>query len=580
MIGLKLLGFGKVASTLILLYLISIGVSLTIGTSYDVLTGLEAFIQGFELGKPLIMEKSAKSIYTSIIPTRLANDLETVLGLNAKPVVTALGYADGVLAPIWDQSVLTHPLDMINATGIILGKHLADKLGKRQGDDILLTSVLRNSVYIVKVVEVKEFNDPRDNYVFAPSKLARALRGIQDTEASIIMFESQRDAEQALKYLSQLYELRLNYDVGVEVKLRIIASDGSLASEKKISGKGVEVFRIPLGYYQLIVSTGYAEIIVDSVKLKDSIELSLNLQGTVTLKILDCPEEPKLMDADGKILRPERVNNVWSYRIPVGVYFLNVGGHEIRIPVVSDQELRLGKGLEKEKNLESYRVVFQVRYIDGKQVEDAYLTIASSDGRLITSTTITGFYESYLQNGLYNVTLSKSGYVLKKKLIVDGEKSVDFILPLRSDGKMMYTRSFEAKILPTGYDSMSMISIMVLSAELGILITVSILAVLVYLSIISHLFESCSSEFEKLRELRFSIGFIFKSIYLPLSILFLLAGTLGGLSSIYFVEMIYWPQILPSRPVGLNPLLYFVHTVLLVSSLTHSYLKLYYRKWF
>jgi hypothetical protein len=74
MIGLKALGLGRVAQTLMLIFLLSTILSLTVGSSFEVLFNISSFLQGFELKKPLLMDSSAKSIYTSIIPARLARD--------------------------------------------------------------------------------------------------------------------------------------------------------------------------------------------------------------------------------------------------------------------------------------------------------------------------------------------------------------------------------------------------------------------------------------------------------------------------------------------------------------------------
>ena len=571
MIGLKLIGLKRAALTILLTFLAASALTLATSSSYELLTGLKDFLQGFELRKPIIMDESAKSIYTSIIPARLAKDLNMILNSNAKPVTTTLGYIDGILTPIWSQDILEKPINSTDKNWIILGKNLATKLKKKPGDTVIVTSILRRGIHILKIIEIRDFNDPRDNYAFVSEELAKTLRGIRKEDASIILFENQAEAAEASKYLRQLYELKIHYNIPLQARLRVLASDGSLVSERRISGNGTEIFKLPIGLYQLMISTNYANLPIASIKLKESREIDIKLNGSVKLTIIGFKDKPILKDNSGRVVAPQKQNETWIYEIPIGVYILQLGGLELRLPLISDLELR---PTAIQNISETYRVRFKINWVDGKPVDEAYLTILTKEGELITAVKITGFYETYLPEGEYLVKLVKGSYALEKSFMIDGERTIQLIIPLRSDGKCPYTPiRKEMKVLAKGYDETSMISIMILSAELAILVASIILAMITYTSIIDHLYESASRELDNLRELKLPRRILIKLTYLPVLGSVLLGVILGSLTAFLIIKTIPWTTSIPLWFLGSNPWIYLTQTILALPASTYSYLK-------
>jgi hypothetical protein len=571
MIGLKIFGLKRIVLTIILIYLATSALTLATSSSYELIIGLKDFLQGFEIRKPIIIDEYAKSVYTSIIPARLAKDLNTILGLNAEPVIATLGYIDSILAPIWSQEILEDNINSIEKNWIILGEALAAKLGKKIGDTVIVTSILRKEIHILKIIDIRSFNDPRDNYGFTSREIARIIRGIREIDSSIIIFRRQNEAMEALKYLEQLYELKIHYNIPFQVRLRILASDGSLILEKDISNIGMEVFKLPLGYYQLMISTSYTQLPIASIKLKESKEINIRLNGSVKLKIIEFKEKPFLKDMNGKIIEPQRFNNTWIYEVPIGIYFLKLGDLELKLPLINDLEL---KKREMERVSEVYKVRLEMNWIDGKPIEEAYLTILTKDGRLITAIKVTGFYEIYLPQGEYLIKLIKGNYAIEENFKVDGERIIQLIIPLRSNGECPYTPLLKkVKVLATGYDETSMISLMALSAEIAILASSIILSIITYISIIDHLYESASKEINNLKELKFPRRTLLKMIYLPVLGIIMLGAGFGGLTAFLLVKTISWTSSIPLWFLCSNPWIYFIQTIIVSITSIYSYIK-------
>jgi hypothetical protein len=577
MIGLKIFGLKRIVLTIILIYLAVSALTLATSPSYELIVGLKDFLQGFEIKKPIIIDESAKSVYTSILPARLAKDLNIILGLNAEPVTATLGYIDGILAPLWSQEILEDNINSIEKNWIILGEALAAKLGKKIGDIVIVTSILRKEIHILKIIDIRSFNDPRDNYGFISREIARTIRGINEIDSSIIIFRNQIEAMEASKYLGQLYELKIHYNIPLQVRLRILASDGSLISEKDISNSGVEVFKLPLGYYQLMISTSYTQLPIASIKLKESREISIRLNGSVKLKIIEFKEKPLLKDMNEKIIEPQRFNNTWIYEVPVGIYFLKLGDLELKLPLINDLEL---KQMEMERISEVYKVRLEINWIDGKPIEEAYLTILTKDGGLITAVKVTGFYEIYLPRGEYLIKLIKGSYALEENFKVDGERIIQLIIPLRSSGECPYSPWLkEVKVLATGYDETSMISLMALSAEIAILASSIILSIITYTSIIDHLYESASKELNNLKELKLPRKTLLKMTYLPVLGITMLTAGFGGLTAFLLVKMIPWISSIPLWFLCSNPWIYLTQTILISLTSICSYMKEILRIW-
>jgi len=577
MMGLRLLGLRRMALTFALIYLAASALTLITSSSYELLLGLKDFLQGFELREPIIMDKSAKSVYTSILPARLAKDLNTVLDLNAKPITATLGYIDGLLTPLWSREILGDAMNITGKNWIILGKAVAARLRKRIGDVVIVTSILRKEIHILKIVDIRNFNDPRNNYAFISEELARTLRGIREEDASIILFKDQDEAMKASRYLGKLYELKISYNIPLQAKLRVLASDGSIISEERISGSGMEVFKLPLGFYQLIISTSYANLPIASLKLNESKEINIKLNGSVRLTIMEFREKPILKDMKGKVIEPQRLDSSWVYEIPIGVYFLKLDNLRLKLPVLSDLKLKPG---EMQKIPETYKVRFDMSWIDGRPIRDAYLTILTEAGELITAAKVTKSYEIYLPRGEYSIKLVKGGYVLDKNLKISSEKRIKLVMPLRSGGKCPYAPQLkEIKILAAGYDETSIISILALSAELAILTISVILAVVTYISITDHLYESASKELENLKELRVQRKLLLRTTYLPIIEITLLGAGLGGLTAFILVKTISWTSSIPLQFTGLSPSTYLTQIVIAFFASTYSYLKEVLRKW-
>jgi hypothetical protein len=554
MIGLKALGLGRVAQTIMLIFLLSTILSLTVGSSFEVLFNISSFLQGFELKKPLLMDSSAKSIYTSIIPARLARDIEEVLGIPAKAVTTTLGYVDNLLTPIWDETMLEgHPPGMLNISSCILGGRLAERLKKNVGDTLIVVGILRREIHVLRVIDVEHFKDPRDDYLFVSKELAKRLRGAGDADASIIIFNKSEEVITASKYLSHTYELRILYDIPVEAKLRILASDGSRVLEKPIMNKGVEVFKIPLGYYEVVISTPYADIPIASIKLYDSAIVDVKIKDYVTLRILDCPVQPELKDVKGILLKPSSYGNgTWVYIVPPGLYTLSISERKLEIPLLSDLDLRLNlEDSGSSRILESYKVRFEITYIDGKPVDEVYLTIVSADGDLITSIIKTpGIYEANLNRGDYIFIARKGSYIREMKVSVQGDRTVHITLPLRSDERVLYSSMPKVKLLASGYDPLSSITLIVLSAELTLLASVTVVSFLAYRVIFGYFFESSSTEIEKMRELRLPRKLYLKIIYLPMLTLVSTILFASILTAIVLALQISWPLPFSTKPTG------------------------------
>jgi hypothetical protein len=571
MIGLKIFGLKRIVLTIILIYLATSALTLATSSSYELIVGLKDFLQGFEIRKPIIIDEYAKSVYTSIIPARLAKDLNTILGLNAEPVIATLGYIDSILAPIWSQEILEDNINSIEKNWIILGEALAAKLGKKIGDIVIVTSILRKEIHILKIIDIRSFNDPRDNYGFTSREIARIIRGIREIDSSIIIFRKQNEAMEALKYLGQLYELKIHYNIPLQVRLRILASDGSLILEKDISNIGIEVFKLPLGYYQLMISTSYTQLPIASIKLKESREINIRLNGSVKLKIIEFKEKPFLKDMNGKIIEPQRFNNTWIYEVPIGIYFLKLGDLELKLPLINDLEL---KKREMERISEVYKVRLEMNWIDGKPIEEAYLTILAKDGGLITAIKVTGFYEIYLPQGEYLIKLIKGNYALEENFKVDGERIIQLIIPLRSSGECPYTPLLKkVKVLATGYDETSMISLMALSAEIAILASSIILSIITYISIIDHLYESASKELNNLKELKLPRRTLLKMTYLPVLGIIMLGAGFGGLTAFLLVKTTSWVSSIPLWFLCSNPWIYFTQTIIVSITSIYSYIK-------
>jgi hypothetical protein len=581
MIGLKILGFRKVLQILTLIILLSSILSLTIGSSFEVLSSISSFLQGFELKKPLLMDSSAKSIYTSLIPARLAKDIEDALGIPAKAVTTTLGYVDNLLTPIWDESILEEPTpSILNVSSCILGKRLAERLKKDIGDTVIVIGILRREVHVLRIVDIKHFNDPRDDYLFVSKELAKKLRGAKDTDASIIIFNASGDVLRVNKYLSQTYELRILYDIPVEAKLRILASDGSRVLEKLIMNQGIEVLRIPFGCYEVVISTPYADIPIASVKLNDSATVNVKLKDYATLKILDYPTQPKLKDAKGVPLKPDsQGNNTWVYKVPPGLYTLSISGKELEIPLLSDLELRpCLECIEKPKSLETYSVIFEMTYIDGKPVDELYLTILSSDGDLITSIKTPGIYKIDLHKGDYIFIARKGNYVREIRVNVQEDKTVRVTLPLRSDNRILYSSMPKVKLLPLGYDPLSSITLTILSAELALLVSTTTISFLAYMVIFGFFFKSSSTELEKLKELRFPRKLYLKIIYLPMLSLILIILLVSIFATVGLALEIPWPLPFSTKPIGSLLWPYFIIIIPAFFSYTLTFFATFHRE--
>jgi len=536
MIGLKILGLSTLSYTSVALIIVSLLLTLMAGSTIEIVNSTYKTLSGAEIDYPVIIQSSARSLYTSIVPARVVDELRSVLNINARPIVAALAYVEDVLTPVW-MLEKSH-IEQYSPNIAILGSELAKRLNRDKGDIIIVSSLYKKSIHLLKVREIIKFGDQRDWYLFTSEEIIKQIRGLTPHQISGVILPSVQVADYVSSLLKKQYYINISYKVPSPAILKILASDGSIVNTSKLSGEGKELIKLGFGVYSFIISTGINDILIKKEAILNDSSLVIDLSHPAILTLLNIDSEPILVNAHGKEFHPIKEDKKWIFRVEPATYKLFIGNETYYVPLLGNATIQGGFNLTGLNE-----VIITVKNIDGSVVNDYYATIVrKNDSRVLVSTQVFGKLRLQLKNGNYLIRASIGDLIFESEFTVDTERTdVDIVIPLGNRASnIKYVSPLTLSVLGSGQNVVSILGLLFLSAEvLTSCVTVLLGTVTIY-AIISMVMQSSKERIKELFLIGFSRRKLIKKVLLPYLLANSFLSIIGSLIAIQFMTILFF----------------------------------------
>jgi len=394
---------------------------------------LDLVIRGGQSDSVLVIERSARTIYTSHIPASLAVSLGKLPSVEAEPFTATVGYVEGsVLVTRGVQStsriakaLLFGGLPSGEGPWTILGERAAERLGVRVGQTIRLASSLRRTVVLLIVVAVCRFGDLRDDEAFVDERIARQLSGLPEGMISAVVVRG-ISRESVERLLSRTYRFRVKCISAVPGNLVVLEANGAPIRSVRFAGEIDENLDLPFGYYTVTFQSPYLVMSLGSVLLDSdrSYERSVELEESPIFKVLGSAK-PVLRGSDGVEVEAVKQDDSWIFRSSPGVYRLELNGQTFTIPLFHSATFNPSLLAASTR---SVRVL--VSWSDGTEAKDYTLIFKTTGGEVVLSRLgVGGETKIDLPKGEYIVEVYNLPYSASTVLSVPGADEVKLMLP-------------------------------------------------------------------------------------------------------------------------------------------------------
>lgn len=417
------------AAFLILLSAANLTFGLVVGSTRT----LDLVLRGGESDSVLLIERSARTIYTSHIPASLAISLGRLPSVEAEPFIATVGYVAGSVmitqglqsTSPFAKALLSGYLPSGDGPWAIMGERAAERLGTRAGETIQLASSLRKTVLLLTVAAVCRFGDMRDDEMFVHERTAKMLSGLPEGMISAVVVRGiSRESVETL--LSRTYRLKIRCSSAVPGNLVVLEANGALIRSVKFVGKVEEDLDLPFGYYTVAFQSPHLTMSLASVLLDadKSCEGSVELEASPILKVLGSAK-PMLRGSDGVEIQAIKQDESWIFRASPGVYRLELSGQAFTIPLFHSATFNPSLVIAPTR---SVRVL--VSWSDGTEARDYNLIAKTMGGEVVLSRLgLGGETKIDLPNGDYVVEVYRLPYSASAIISIPGADEMRLILP-------------------------------------------------------------------------------------------------------------------------------------------------------
>jgi hypothetical protein len=523
------------AFTLILLVSFTTA-SLSFNLLYGFKLTVDSALSGVTSGT-IIMQEGSQSVYRSRVPLSLVESLNRIPGVHAEASVLVPALLNG--KPIVIRAI-TNPLSYRDklvagrmpgneAFWLLLGERASKRLGLGVGDIVFVGSPVTKNLLILPIVGIYSIGNLLDYEAAAPLEVGDALAGRSHGTVSLIEVKG-IGKEEVKRLLKRSYNLTIQHPP-LEGELLILDSVSSLLAATALSEGGSKTFSLPFGYYTLVYRTrNFASNVTNLLLMDDkSVNLANLGKGTFTLKVpISGPAEPLLKLEDGTQIPGTREGAFWTYRVPQGVYILELINKTYRLLVLGDTVFN------PQTNDEAFTIVrLSVFWQDGEPVSEYHVLVTDSSGALIASIAATQpTIPLGLPKGEFTVKVSRPPYLIENSIRIPGQDTLTIRLPrLSNPGRIppeMYRRLSAISPLDASEAALGSLVGVTVAALLITLLSLTILSIIAGLSIYRGLYHSSKTNISILIKLGAGLGKI-TSILGPTTLtVTLLIGTLSA----------------------------------------------------
>lgn len=430
--------------------LFALTLSLALSTSIlQILLGISNVITWIGSGgyEQLVVGVGSRTIFSSRVPEILYenivldDDISSVyrvvtgiIMLKGYPVVVK-GFEYDDIKELYGDYVSMG--DIGRDISILIGSKLADLLGLSVGDLLYVSSLGRESTYILRISGIYSTGSLKDYEVVMDIDLARKIVGMPDDYISYIAY----DGPQLDYKLERVYRVRVSIPSIFSGKIAFYNVLGELVKEVDLIDGLVDV-ELPYGFYTVYLIKDGLKVKVSEIFVDSVMDVIPEFSGISEFVIITREPRGVSMFNSSGVLTPDRVlDDRVIYRLSPGIYNVSINGETYSVVVMGDSILDLGdEGIGRK-----YSLSIEVYDESGSPINKYYVTFKSMDGRILRS----GFSISYkssftLEEGVYEIVIS-NGFIFSSKIVsLDRDLNISFRLPLLG-------RKVAERFLESGY---------------------------------------------------------------------------------------------------------------------------------
>jgi len=487
-------------------------------------SSLGLVLRGGESEGLAILERSARSIYTSHIPASLAASLSKLPSVQAEPFTASVGYVSGSIlitrgiqsAQNYSKQLLSGSLPSSEGPWIILGERAAQRLGAHVGETIPVASSLRKLVILTTVVAICRFGDMKDDEAVVHEKVARQLSGLpQGMVSSIIVRGLSREAIENL--LSRTYQLSVKCSSAIPGNLVVLEANGAPIRSVKVVREIEESLELPFGYYTITFQSQFLLSTLGSVLLTSnkSFQSSVQVEENPMLKVPG-PKRPVLRKPDGVEVQAVRQGEFWVFTTSPGIYRIEIGSETFTFPLFCSATFDPSASAGP-----MHTVRVSVLWSDGSEATDYNLVVKTSGGEVVLARLGLGSETKIdLPKGDYVIEAYRLPYSANAVLSVPAVSEVRLVLPSIQWNIEKLPFQYYTLIKAISVDEMSgftLASIAGISTTLlsGLSLSMIVLFILLIVNIQNYLYISAKGRLALVALLGASRRFLLKKVGFP-----------------------------------------------------------------
>jgi len=493
-----------VVALLVVLSVGALGFSLLYGYSSTINSALSGATTA---GRQIVMQESARAVYSSQVPSSIAASLSMLEGITASAVSLTPTTLEGLPLVIRGQQSLSSMDAFIveggSSTGasILLGCMLRERSCLEVGDTVIVSSPFLPSAAALTVTGVYRTGDLRDYEAIVSLEVGSSLSGLSRGLANIITVDGASQA-QLEQLLGSAYSLSVSFTFADLPAGSILVTDitGAPVATAQASGSGSLNFTLPFGYYNIAYQQSYFSVNLTSILLEGDREVQLSMPpGTFSVYVGCAPgATPILVLSNGTTLDGTPSGGGWSFDAPAGVHTLACNGTSLKILVWGNTTV----SLVEQPSLSTLAVA--AFWQDGQPATGFLVTAWAADGTLVRSAeSMASSCDLLLPPGQYTIRISKPPYTVECSADIPSQKSVDITLPRASTAYSIpvsfYIRlKSVAPLDASGAAIGSLVGVTTASLLAAFIATAAISAMAIY-AVFRGLFSSCRENLMTMR---------------------------------------------------------------------------------
>lgn len=507
---------------------------------------LNLVLQGGESDSVVVVERGARTIYTSHVAESLAASFSKLPSVEAQPLVATICYIGsstlvirGVSsANILSSSILSGTLPPGEGAWFVLGERTWKRLNLNVGETLTVASSIRRKVLMLNVAAVCRFGDLRDDEAVAHEATVKQLTDLPPGVVSAVIVKGigREDVE---KLLGRAYRLRLRSSSPVPGNLVVLDASGGMVRSVRLAGQIDENLELPFGFYSITFQTPNLMTVLGSILLNadSSFEATVKAEEKPVLKV-ESANRPVLRKPDGSEMRSMKEGGQWLFQVPPGVYYLQLGTETFTIPIFHSATFNPAA-----ISGSMHTVSIAVLWSDGSQVSSYNLLVRSGRGEIVASKAgVSSKTQMDLVEGDYILEAYSLPFSATVSFSVPRTQDVRIILPGIGQNIERIPLQYYTQVRAVVVEQMpavTLASMAGMSATLltGLGLSITILLALLTMNLQNYLYLSAKDRLTLVRMMGASQGFLLRSIGVPSMLLdLMLAGAaamgayaLGGL---------------------------------------------------